>query len=108
VNPASRGTRWKARKMEEFPLATEVSLPSSCQVERLSTSLKADLSRVLLRPYDTSGPEQARAVISRVMALPEIELSGLVDSVMADYEHRHRDVRLETSCCRGFPTSVPF
>jgi predicted GH43/DUF377 family glycosyl hydrolase len=64
-----------------------VTLP----VERLPVTLRADPSRVLLRPYSTSGPEQARNVVSRVLALSEPELQQCLDNLMQGFGHRHRE-----------------
>jgi predicted GH43/DUF377 family glycosyl hydrolase len=63
------------------------------KVERLDISLNADPSRVLLRRYSTSGPDQARNVISRVLALPEGELPQFLETVMGDFEGRHHEFR---------------
>jgi predicted GH43/DUF377 family glycosyl hydrolase len=65
----------------------------SLLVDRLDISLKPDPSRVLLRPYDTSGPDQARDVISRVLALTESELAKTLESVIQHFEMRHQDFR---------------
>lgn len=61
----------------------------SLDVHRLKVSLEADPTRVLLRPYSTSGQLHARNVISRVLALPESELPALLASVLADFDQRH-------------------
>ena len=63
----------------------------SLLVERLELSLKADPGRVLLRPYVTSGPDQARNIISRVLAQPENELPAAMDSVMQRFGPRHKE-----------------
>jgi predicted GH43/DUF377 family glycosyl hydrolase len=63
------------------------------RVERLDLCLQADPRRVLLRRYPTSGVEQARNVISRVLALPQSELPPFIEAIMQDFEGRHRDFR---------------
>lgn len=74
-------------------MASKPSPPEGLKVERLPIRLQADPRRVLLRPYDTSGLEQARNVITRVLAVPEAELPGLIESILAEFGERHYLVR---------------
>lgn len=62
-------------------------------VERLPLQLNADPTRVLLRPYDSSGLEQARNIVSRALAVPESELPGLVESILHEFSDRHQFIR---------------
>ena len=64
----------------------------SIPLERLELTLQPDPCRVLLRPYDTSGTEQARNVISRVLALSEQQLAECLETVMLRFGHRHRQL----------------
>lgn len=79
-------------KLEGTPLATQPST-SPLLVERLPLQLNADPTRVLLRPYDSSGPEQARNIISRALAVPEAELPGVVESILREFGERHHVIR---------------
>lgn len=62
-------------------------------VERLPLQLNADPTRVLLRPYDSSGLEQARNIVSRALAVPESDLPGLVESILQEFNDRHQFIR---------------
>jgi predicted GH43/DUF377 family glycosyl hydrolase len=59
-------------------------------VERLDLTLACDPSRVLLRTYSTSGLEQARNVITRVLVLSDNELSSCIDNTVGRFAHRHQ------------------
>lgn len=64
---------------------------SSLDVERLDVQLNADPTRVLLRRYGTSGPQQASNLIGRIQALSDADVSELWQRTQAEFGDRHRD-----------------
>ena len=65
----------------------------SIAVQRTSTLLKPDQSRVLLRPFIPGGPERIARIIARIMALPEDRVGLLLDEVSAEFSDRHQQIR---------------
>jgi predicted GH43/DUF377 family glycosyl hydrolase len=59
---------------------------------RTATVLNPDQSRVLLRPFNPGGPERVAGIISRVMSIPEDQLSTLLDKICADFCPRHQAI----------------
>jgi len=69
------------------------SLPSpAVHTKRIGPTLKPDCSRVLLRPFRPTTDEIARRLTSRVMALPEEDVGGLLESVLSEFAGRHGQV----------------
>jgi len=66
---------------------------SLLNVTRLPLRLTADPRRVIARSFIPGGPARIRAVIERVGALPDAEVSSMVTALVADYRQRHKDVR---------------
>jgi predicted GH43/DUF377 family glycosyl hydrolase len=62
-------------------------------VTRLPLRLIADPRRVIARPFLPGGAARIRAVIQRVRALPDEEVSSMVAALVADYRQRHKDIR---------------
>ena len=62
-------------------------------VTRLPLRLNADPRRVIARSFLPGGESRIRAVIERVGALPDAEVSSMVAALVADYRERHKDVR---------------
>jgi predicted GH43/DUF377 family glycosyl hydrolase len=62
-------------------------------VTRLPLSLTADPRRVIARSFIPGGVSRIRAVIERVRALPDAEVSSMVAALVADYKQRHKDIR---------------
>ncbi len=62
-------------------------------VTRLPLRLTADPRRVIARPFFPGSAARIRAVIERVRALPDAEVSSMVAALVADYRERHKDVR---------------
>ncbi len=62
-------------------------------VTRLPLRLTADPHRVIVRPFIPGGPSRIRAVIERVRALPDNEVSAMVTALVNDYRQRHKDIR---------------
>ena len=67
--------------------------PSLLNVTRLPLRLTADPRRVIARSFIPGGTARIRAVIERVGALPDTEVSAMVTALVADYRQRHKDVR---------------
>ena len=70
---------------------TTTKIAQTVEVERLDIRLNADPSRVLLRPYATSGPIQANHVLTRLLAMTEEQVSACWQSTLAEFGQRHRD-----------------
>lgn len=64
----------------------------SLPLERLDVPLNLDPRRVLLKPYGDPRSEHGRHIVERVLAIPEQDLPGLLEQVMLDFQHRHRDI----------------
>lgn len=72
-------------------------------VRRLPLTLRPNPSRVLMRPFLPTVPGQsevhpvdsARAVkiLSRILALPDEQISALLDDVLRDFGNRHQSIR---------------
>jgi predicted GH43/DUF377 family glycosyl hydrolase len=62
-------------------------------VTRQPLRLTADPRRVIARPFVPGGAARIRAVIERVRALPDAEVSSMVAALVADYRQRHKDIR---------------
>src|SRR5258705_10323723 len=65
----------------------------SMHVQRTSTILRPDQSRVLLRPFRPETPERASRIIARIMSLPESQIGPLLDDVSAEFSRRHQQIR---------------
>ena len=81
-------------------------------LERTGTVLSPDQSRVLLRPFSPGGPERVAAIVSRIMALSEDQVTTLLASIAADFCGRHQDLpqvfreRFE-QVCESLPADQP-
>ncbi|MDB4992941.1 MAG: hypothetical protein JWM74_373 [Myxococcaceae bacterium] len=62
-------------------------------VTRLPLRLAADSRRVIARPFIPGGPPRIRAVIDRVAALTEAEVSSMLSALVDDYRQRHKNIR---------------
>src|SRR5512140_2005828 len=62
-------------------------------VTRLPLRLVADPRRVIARSFIPGGASRIRAVLDRVKALPDAEVSSMVTALVTDYRQRHKDVR---------------
>ena len=65
---------------------------SSIRVQRTSTILRPDQSRVLLRPFRHEDPERSRRIIARIMSLPENQVGPLLNEVSAEFSQRHQQI----------------
>jgi predicted GH43/DUF377 family glycosyl hydrolase len=55
--------------------------------------LKPDQTRVLLRPFRPGSPERIAAIITRVLAIPESEVEGVLHGICDDFSKRHEHIR---------------
>src|SRR3954462_9924808 len=62
---------------------------TSINLHRTVLLLRADPSRVLVRPFNPSTTERARKICARVLALPESEVHALLERVHAEFGERH-------------------
>ena len=62
-------------------------------VVRLPMRLGADPRRVIARSFVPGGPARIRAIIDRVRALPDGEVSSMLTALVSDYRQRHKDIR---------------
>jgi predicted GH43/DUF377 family glycosyl hydrolase len=62
-------------------------------VTRLPVRVVADPCRVIARSFVPGGPTRIRAIIERVRALPDAEVSSMVAALVSDYRERHKDIR---------------
>jgi predicted GH43/DUF377 family glycosyl hydrolase len=65
---------------------------SSIRVQRTSTILRPDQSRVLLRPFRHEDPERSRRIIARIMSLQEKQVGPLLNEVSAEFSQRHQQI----------------
>lgn len=59
---------------------------------RAGTTLRPDQKRVLLRPFLPGDAERVASIVARILALPEPEVTPLLENVLAEFAPRHRDV----------------
>jgi predicted GH43/DUF377 family glycosyl hydrolase len=65
----------------------------SIAIRRTAMVLKPDQTRVLLRPFRPGSPERIAAIITRVLAIPESELEGVLHGICDDFSKRHEHIR---------------
>ena len=66
---------------------------SALQVNRTSTILRPDLSRVLLRPFVPGDSQRIRGIVARVMAIPDDEVADLLNGIDVEFSGRHHNLR---------------
>ena len=62
-------------------------------LQRTSTVLKSDQTRVLLRPFGPGDSPRIGRIIDRIMSLPEEQVGRLLDEVSAEFSQRHHQIR---------------
>src|SRR5437016_5746552 len=62
-------------------------------VQRANVMLRPDPARVLVRPFNPSSEQRARAISARVLALEEDEVQSLLVQVLAEFGERHPKTR---------------
>jgi predicted GH43/DUF377 family glycosyl hydrolase len=74
-----------------YPAAMTDSKPI---VSRLAVRLAGDPRRVLARPFlPARGGPQVHAIVERVRALSDAQVSSTLSALFADYRSRHKDIR---------------
>jgi predicted GH43/DUF377 family glycosyl hydrolase len=63
------------------------------QVRRSTIILKPDQTRVLLRQFNPGDAERIGHVVSRIMLLPESDVTTLVSEISAEFSQRHQNIR---------------
>ncbi len=66
---------------------------SSLLVTRLPIRLAADPRRVIARPFLPGKAPRISAIITRVLALSDADVSSMLATLVADYRQRHKDIR---------------
>jgi predicted GH43/DUF377 family glycosyl hydrolase len=75
-------------------MKTEIRTPPPTpRARRKSIVMKAEIGRVITRPYLPSGEDRIRNVIKRVLSLGEDETNAILETVLHDFSHRHRYFR---------------
>ncbi len=67
--------------------------PPTLLARRKSIVMNAKISRVIPRLYLPSGDERIRKVIQRVLSLGENEVDVMLETLLQDFSHRHRNFR---------------
>jgi predicted GH43/DUF377 family glycosyl hydrolase len=62
------------------------------RVHRISTLLKPDQTRVLLRPFTPGDSERSGRIIARIMAFPDERVGALLAEVSAEFSKRHQRI----------------
>src|SRR5882724_6610911 len=62
-------------------------------VKRAGVTLNPDRSRVLVRPFRLTSTQRTTNICARVMALSEVEVSELLQEVLAEFDERHQQTR---------------
>lgn len=62
------------------------------KITRLPVRLVANPSRVVARTFLPGGPTRIRAIVDRVCALPEAQVSTMLETVLLNHQQRHKDV----------------
>jgi predicted GH43/DUF377 family glycosyl hydrolase len=68
-------------------------LPPTPLARRKSIVIKAEIGRVITRPYLPAGEDRIRNLINRVLNLDEEQASTILETLFHDFSHRHRYFR---------------
>lgn len=63
------------------------------EVHRSNIFLKADIKRVILRPFHPTVPERYGKIIRRILALSHKEIQEQLGQIFSEFENRHRHTR---------------
>lgn len=63
------------------------------KIQRTHIQLKPDCTRVLLRPFNPYPVERIPRILQAILSVDEAGVQVLVDSVLATFDSRHRDLR---------------
>src|ERR1044071_6390765 len=64
----------------------------SIHLNRTTTVLRPDQSRVLLRPFSPGDTERLARIMERILAIPEDPVSPLLDEVSREFSKRHQQI----------------
>src|SRR5581483_7283929 len=64
----------------------------SIHLNRTTTILRPDQSRVLLRPFNPGDAERLARIMERVLAIREDRVGPLLDEVSAEFSRRHQQI----------------
>lgn len=64
----------------------------SIHLNRTTTILKPDQSRVLLRPFNPGDTERLARIMERILAIPEDQVAPLLDEVTREFSKRHQQI----------------
>ena len=64
----------------------------SIHLNRTTTILKPDQSRVLLRPFSPGDTERLARIMERILAIPEDQVAPLLDEVSGEFSKRHQQI----------------
>ena len=59
----------------------------SIHLNRTTTILKPDQSRVLLRPFNPGDSERLARIMERIVAIPEDQVAPLLDEVSGEFSN---------------------
>jgi predicted GH43/DUF377 family glycosyl hydrolase len=65
----------------------------SIHLNRTTTILRPDQSRVLLRPFTPGDTDRLARIMERVLAIPEDRVGPLLDEVSAEFSRRHQQIQ---------------
>jgi predicted GH43/DUF377 family glycosyl hydrolase len=65
----------------------------SIPVNRHTTVLQPDQSRVLLRPFSPGDSQRTGGIIARIMSLPETRVGELLEEISTEFSQRHQQIR---------------
>lgn len=64
----------------------------SIHLNRTTTFLKPDQTRVLLRPFSPGDTERLARIMERILAIPEDQIAPLLDEVSGEFSKRHQQI----------------
>lgn len=64
----------------------------SIHLNRTTTILKPDQSRVLLRPFSPGDTERLARIMERILAIPEDHVAPLLDEISVEFSKRHQQI----------------
>ncbi|HEU0005213.1 MAG TPA: glycosidase, partial [Terriglobia bacterium] len=67
-------------------------IANQVHVQRTTTILRPDQTRVLLRPFNPGDSQRVGRIIARIMSLPEKRIGPLLDEVAAEFSQRHQQI----------------
>jgi hypothetical protein len=66
---------------------------TSIRLQRSTTILRPDQTRVLLRPFTPGDEHRIQAISARILAFGEEEVGRLLEEVTAEFSGRHQNIR---------------